>query len=337
MQKKRGYVKKSSGRIVFGEKEKKRLFQLGFCICLFMAIFFGRGNALFQEKQTGEKLLHIVQNNMDFTATFSSLGESISQGDSLWDGVEALLLELFSEPKEADPVLNHVVVLDGPAYKSTIQRIAAPVTSGSMVRLLDTKAEKFIMSEDTTEPETLEIQEEQEADRSTAIEEVLLMESKPETVQPEPPVYNGPDLPDNASMECFALGLSTVRTPVLGEISSGFGYRDHPITHENSFHTGVDISADIGTPIAAFADGIVEFIGESDAYGLYIQLDHGNGVKSFYCHCSELLYGKGTEIEAGQTIALVGDTGDTTGSHLHLEVKKGGILLNPAYYIESVD
>ena len=151
-----------------------------------------------------------------------------------------------------------------------------------------------------------------------------------------PVIYSGPDLPNNASMDHLNLGLNTIITPVIGEISSGFGYRDHPITEEYLFHAGVDIAADIGTPIAAFSDGTVEFIGESKKYGLYVQLDHGNGVKSFYCHCSELLYGKGKKIEAGQTIALVGDTGDATGSHLHLELKKDGVLLNPVYYIDSV-
>ncbi len=85
----------------------------------------------------------------------------------------------------------------------------------------------------------------------------------------------------------------------------------------------------------AFADGTVDFIGESEAYGLYIQLDHGNGVKTFYCHCSALYAQKGEEISAGQTIAAVGDTGNATGPHLHLEIKRDGVLLNPVYYIET--
>ena len=136
-------------------------------------------------------------------------------------------------------------------------------------------------------------------------------------------------------MEYYDLGLTETVTPVQGELSSSYGYRNHPLDGSNSFHKGVDLAADQGTPVAAFAAGTVDFIGESDAYGLYIQLNHGNGITTFYCHCSELLAQKGERVEVGQTIAKVGNTGRTTGSHLHLELKRDGVLLNPVYYIET--
>lgn len=331
MQKKRGSVNIKNGkRVAFGKKEKKRLFQLGLCICLFLIIFVGRSGSLFQERQAGEKLLQMVQQNTDFTAAFSSLGESFSRGEPVWKGVEILLNDLLGIQKETETVPEQIVVSEGPAYGNAIQRMAAPATTDSMIRFLGAEPEVVLMPESTTEPEKPKIEP------SPEIQEAPPAETKPETEAADTPVYDGPDLPADATMEYLALGLNTIITPVVGEISSGFGYRDHPLTEEYSFHAGVDIAADTGTPIGAFADGTVEFIGESNAYGLYVQLDHGSGVKSFYCHCSELLYGKGKSVEAGQTIALVGDTGDATGSHLHLELKKEGILLNPAYYIETL-
>ncbi len=332
MQKRYSNFKKTGGRkVVFGPKEKKRLFQLGLCICLFLVIFASRGNELFQQAQAGEKILQIVQENTDFTAAFSSFGESISHGESVWKGVGTLLVSLFGAEKECEPTQSRFDALAGPAYQDTIRMIAAPVSPESMVRLLGVQPDEIRV------PEESDVTRAEETESFSEIQEAPVEETRPEVEVPKPPVYDGPALPDNATMEYVTLGLDTIITPVLGEISSGFGYRDHPITEEHLFHAGVDIAADIGTPIAAFADGKVEFIGESSKYGLYVQLDHGNGVKSFYCHCSELLYGKGKSVKVGQPIALVGDTGETTGSHLHLELKKDEILLNPVYYIESVN
>ena len=136
-------------------------------------------------------------------------------------------------------------------------------------------------------------------------------------------------------MEYFNLNVSNLTVPIKGEITSGYGYRNHPVDGEYSFHTGIDVAADIGAPIAAFADGTVDFIGESEAYGLYIQLNHGNGITSFYCHCNDLFARKGESVTGGQVIASVGDSGNATGPHLHLELKREGVHLNPVYYIET--
>ena len=137
-------------------------------------------------------------------------------------------------------------------------------------------------------------------------------------------------------MEYVSLGLTDTVTPVMGSVTSVYGYRDHPVSGEYLFHAGVDLAAETGTPILAFASGVVDYIGESDAYGLYVQLDHGNGVTSFYCHCSALYVQKGETVTKGQTIAAVGETGNATGPHLHLEMKRDGVRLNPIYYIDTV-
>lgn len=145
---------------------------------------------------------------------------------------------------------------------------------------------------------------------------------------------DGVKLPSNVSYERYELGLEKTVCPVMGPVSSTFGYRTNPITQKNEFHLALDIAADEGTEIKAFADGVVEYIGQSDDFGLYFQLIHDNGVTTFYAHCSKLLIQKGDEVKCGQTVALVGQTGMATGPHLHLTVEKDNIRLDPAYYVD---
>ena len=136
-------------------------------------------------------------------------------------------------------------------------------------------------------------------------------------------------------MDRYALGLAQTVSPVLAVESSGFGWRNHPIENEERFHYGVDLAADTGTTVKAFAAGTVDYIGESDVYGQYLQLDHGNGIKSFYAHCSRLCVQQGQPVAAGEKVAESGATGDVTGPHLHFELKRDGVRINPEYYIET--
>ena len=116
-------------------------------------------------------------------------------------------------------------------------------------------------------------------------------------------------------------------------MTSAFGYRDSPIDGKNQFHLALDIGAAEGTEIGAFADGVVEYIGENDTFGQYLKINHANGVSSFYAHCSKLLVRKGMTVTCGQTVALVGQTGNATGPHLHLTIEKDNVRLDPAYYV----
>ena len=121
--------------------------------------------------------------------------------------------------------------------------------------------------------------------------------------------------------------------PTEGTLTSGFGSRLSPTTGEPAFHYGLDIAADEGTPIAAFADGTVREVGESD-YGKYLIVDHAGGFSTLYAHCSSILVGVGDQVKCGGEIALVGQTGNTTGPHLHLELWKDGMALDPSDYLE---
>ena len=148
--------------------------------------------------------------------------------------------------------------------------------------------------------------------------------------------YSGPPLPERYTMDQLSLGTLETVTPVLGRLNSTYGYRDHPINGEYQFHGGVDIGGQTGDPIHAFAAGTVEYVGENDSYGLYLQLDHGGGIKSFYAHCRSVCVKKGQTVALGEKIGEVGSSGSATGPHLHLELKYNGLHLDPAYYIDCL-
>ncbi len=117
--------------------------------------------------------------------------------------------------------------------------------------------------------------------------------------------------------------------PVEGRWSSYFGERTNPVTGVYSFHSGLDIAASEGEKIKAALDGKIKIADYTEANGNYIIMEHGN-VTTAYCHCSKLLVKEGDVIRKGETIALVGSTGNSTGPHLHFEIKVDGKLIDPA-------
>lgn len=141
-----------------------------------------------------------------------------------------------------------------------------------------------------------------------------------------------PALPENASMEQRNLGFLCI-TPVCGTLTSSFGWREHPVVGDLRFHYGLDLAAETGTEIYAFADGKVFATGESSTLGKYIILTHPNGYRTLYGHCSKVLK-LGGNVTAGEVIAEVGASGTATGSHLHFELQNGTVYLNPIYYVD---
>lgn len=98
-------------------------------------------------------------------------------------------------------------------------------------------------------------------------------------------------------------------------------------------HSGIDIATKTGTPIKSPADGIVSFSDTKDAFGKVIVIDHGYGYTTFYGHCSKLLKKVGDKVKRGDVIANVGNTGRSTGPHLHYEVRVNGVATNPTKFI----
>lgn len=125
------------------------------------------------------------------------------------------------------------------------------------------------------------------------------------------------------------LGISLIK-PVSGVLSSRFGERS---SVRSSAHTGLDIAASTGTPIVAAASGTVTFSGLKGSYGNLLVISHGNGIQTYYGHCSKLYVSAGQTVSQGQKIAAVGSTGNSTGPHLHLEIRVNGVAYNPQNYL----
>ena len=123
--------------------------------------------------------------------------------------------------------------------------------------------------------------------------------------------------------------------PVYGHITSSFGYRS--IFGSYSYHSGLDIATAYGTTIKASDGGTVIWSGTGTgsnwSYGKYVIIDHGNGVQTYYAHCSSLLVSTGDKVYQGQAIARVGSTGRSTGNHCHFEIKINGTSVNPLAYL----
>lgn len=120
-----------------------------------------------------------------------------------------------------------------------------------------------------------------------------------------------------------------------GWMSSGFGRRIDPFTGHTAFHEGVDIADHMGSPIHALGAGIVVHAGPKEGYGLMVEINHGNGRSTRYAHASAILVKEGDTVTKGQTIALVGSTGRSTGPHLHFEVLQDGHEVNPLAFLKG--
>lgn len=291
--------RRKKGSVALGPREKRRMAQLAVCLALFLVVFIGKGVFPGKLAEVRETVLSAIQADTDFKAAFASLGRSISEGEPILDTLGDLWVEVFGG--------EAVTVPDGEGQVSTpLFRAQAAFLSGFPAR--EDAVSHWLGEAGKPEPAVVHVE------------------------------YNGPTLPDNATMDRYnlnALGVGETVTPALGWVSSDFGWREHPVDGGEKFHNGVDLAVNDGTDVLAFADGTVDYIGDSPIYGLYLQLSHPGGLKSFYAHCSELLVQQGQTVAAGERVALSGATGNSTGPHLHFELKLNGVLLNPLYYIET--
>ncbi|MGB5157015.1 M23 family metallopeptidase [Desulfobacterium sp. N47] len=129
------------------------------------------------------------------------------------------------------------------------------------------------------------------------------------------------------------LAISPSIRPAFGSITSTFGYRTSPFTGSREFHKGVDIAAPEGTPIVATANGIVSETGYIGGLGNAIVINHGHGILTYYGHTSKVLKSPGSFVKRGEIIARIGNTGRSTGPHVHYEVHLNGVPVNPSNYL----
>lgn len=310
------------GHQAMDPREQRRLIQLGVSAGLFLLVFFSRG-LLGAERLSDWK--DRLGQNVDFKGAFSQLGASLSQGMPVKDALGGLWVEVFAgEPVRTRP---------GEGWEEL------PTLSQNMVQQLNHPgdpagrwaaeaaklwAEKQRQAAGPEQPEP---------SASPAAAEGAEPVLRPLAATAQTTDAQGRKLPERVSLEYYDLGLKNTVLPVSAPLTSGFGFREGPLTGGEDFHLGVDLGAVEGTNIAAYADGVVLFAGENRTYGDYIRLDHGGGVVTIYAHCSKLLVEQGQTVSAGETIAKVGHTGDATGPHLHFAVQKNSIFLDPLHYI----
>jgi murein DD-endopeptidase MepM/ murein hydrolase activator NlpD len=144
------------------------------------------------------------------------------------------------------------------------------------------------------------------------------------------PLKNPVLTPETVTHQEFTLPMETeLQSPLTGKITSLFGMRTHPVLGETLHHDGIDISQPTGTPVKPLSSGVVTFAGNNGGYGLMVEVAHENGLTSRYAHLSSLSVRKGEQISEEQIIGEVGQTGMTTGPHLHLEILRQNSPIDP--------
>jgi len=292
--------KRGRGREERRTQARRQLTQLFVCLLLFLTVFIGKEVWPSKVAKTGEQLLAVIHMNTDFRAAFAKLGRAMADEESVLGELGEFCVSVFApQTEEIDEG-----TFDGGA---SLERV--DVGSGLW-------QENQTVEDDNPQPAEGE---------ALQVGDVVA-----------PAAYTGGQLPEGYSEQWLYLGEIETATPVHGTVTSQFGYRDHPTIGRYAAHGGVDIAADSGIAVAAFAAGTVEAVGEDKDFGRWVRLSHPDGVSSFYAHCSKIRVKEGEEVQAGQTVAHVGSSGASTGPHLHFEIRLNGVRLDPMYYIDPL-
>lgn len=247
----------------------------------------------------------LIGRDANFSEAFSAVGRAVSGEGTVGRSLQDAFLAVFGA---SEVEVEREAEDDVPAVSQQTEPQSLSATTAGI---------------STQAPPTQEEDSPQQSTQDTQT-------SAEDTVEPSS-MYTMQSLPDNASLEQRNLGFPCT-TPVQGVLSSPFGWREHPTLGGTRFHYGIDLAAEKGCEIVAFADGTVFAVGESSTLGKYIILSHSGGYRTLYAHCSEIVANSGS-VCRGDLIARVGDSGSATGAHLHFELQDGALYLNPIYYV----
>lgn len=275
----------------------------------------------------------LIGRDADFKEAFAAMGRAVSGEEPVGDSLQDAYTAVFN-PGEEDAVLA-----SGTAAVSDYLDPAARLMRHYTLELPAPDEEE---PAGNGEAEDTAPAAEQVA-ASLPVEEPAAVQEPPEEPAADQEVeetataaasqvYTMPALPENASLEQRNLGFAHT-SPIVAPLTSPFGWREHPVSGGTKFHYGVDLGAETGTDICAFADGEVYATGDSSSLGYYIMIQHADGYMTLYAHCSKITVTSGA-VTMGQKIAEVGETGIATGPHLHFELHDGDLYLNPIYYVE---
>ncbi len=293
--------------------------------------------------QMADSARRLIGQDADFRAAFAAMGRAVSGEEAVGDSLQEAYAAVFSpsseipaeEPPQPAAASQEASAPDAAPSEDEAPAgtPAAPADPGAHLLRYSVlplpEADKAVMRELLIAPE------DGAASSPPAGEGSVLSETPPleeeDAVAEASQVFAMAALPENASLEQRNLGFAHC-TPVPGRLSSTFGWREHPIEGGSRFHYGLDLAAEEGTDVVAFADGEVYAAGESSSLGNYIMLRHEEGYMTLYAHCSRIT-ASGGSVAMGEKIAEVGSTGLATGPHLHFELHDGDLYLNPIYYV----
>jgi len=276
-----------------------------FVLLVVLKLLFPRGIAGLAGR--AEELL---TRDADFRAAFSAVGRAIAGEEEVSDSLEEAYTAVFAPDHMGE---------EGAAGGLAAEEMSPSVETGA-------GEEAISPVEGAAGPEVQQAIGPEETEQTESAEE------QTETVSGSYTFFSMP-LPEGVSMDQVVLGFDCC-TPVEGAMTSAFGWREHPVYGEDRFHYGLDLGAEQGAAVAAFAEGTVTAVGESSALGKYLMIGHEGGFTTLYAHCSKIIATSGREVAAGEKIAEVGSTGISTGPHLHFELHRDGVYLNPIYYVE---
>ena len=313
-------------------RKKRRLAQMMISAVIFMFLVAAKLLLPGRMSSFNQKLSGVMEQNIDVAEVFSSVGRAFSKEGNVRQAFGDAYQAVF-HPQEEGKAVETSGEMNQPedqTVSDNLQRLrqfaGGSGTCDSWQR--ETEAEKAETSAKDQNAQTTK------ATQTKNVSEATATGSDAGTINLSYILYSDDNLPDNVSMEQCILGFDYC-TPVCGVISSGFGYREHPIEGEEKFHYGIDLAADTGTEIRCFANGTVTAVGESSSYGKYLTVSHSGGYSTLYAHCSKVVVTSGTKVKEGQKIAEVGETGLATGPHLHFELHEGDLYLNPVYYVQQ--
>ena len=307
--------------------EKRHLAQLVACGSIFVLLVAVKLLLPGRMAQVNERLAGMLEQNIDVQGVFSAVGRAVS-GEADVDVALQDMYQAVFDPQGA-PAVEASAPAGGEAVDVRLPAAIEPLRAfrtgaGGSDGWLDLPAASAGTAE-TAQTGGAEAAEPTETASQDTAEAATLAYV----------LYSDQNLPDNVCLEQALLGFDYC-TPVMGTLTSSFGYREHPVEGEERFHYGVDIGASAGTEIGCFADGTVTAVGESSSYGKYITVSHQGGFSTLYAHCSKILASSGDTVKEGEAIAEVGETGIATGPHLHFELHQGSQYLNPIYYVSLV-
>lgn len=250
----------------------------------------------------------------DLVNRFDLFSMIVEQDEAVVDQIEALRSRVTAEKAGLETEQARVAALEGEqaGQKARLDSLVED-RQDSLDRLAEARSDK----------RSLVAQAEKDKAAWERQEDALLAESR--TLESDLRTVGEGSIP--------VQGTGQLIWPVSGRLSSGFGYRIHPIFHVRKMHTGIDIGAGSGTPIKAADSGTVVQAGWRGGYGKTVVVAHGGGLTTLYAHQSAILVGVGDTVDQGDVIGRVGSTGYSTGPHLHFEVRVDGRPVDPMRYL----